>query len=276
MRRYLWLGPLLAGALLAGCNSARIGAQPPAHEERIAAPQAATADQVAKGASVLQAAGPAPVRTGSVSIDLAKLKQLQVEVDRGHKPGNLDPEEVVREAGQGLGLDPAADTVRLEQTTAQGQGSGGDEAYVYVLHAGREYVVQLIQPVKPGPGGIWAVNSVRDIGSKSENDLKLAVLQRYFKALAAKDYQTAYDLMSRRFRQGLPGPVGLSGNSIEQFQGVSRVPWFSPGPNAMYVEIRLKLSRQNASAWGDGSNDRFASFVQEDGAWRIDALATSP
>lgn len=280
MRRCLWLAPLLTGALLVGCSAARPPESPPAEEKRAEAPQT-PADRTETGAAATAAldaaaAGAVPLRTGSVSMDLARLKQLQAEVDAGHKPGNLNPEEVVREGGRALGLNPAGDTVHLEKMVARGQGSGTGEAYVYVLHAGREYVVQLIQPVKTGAGGIWAINSIRDIGSKSDNDAKFASLQRYFEALATKDYRTAYELMSRRFRQGLAGPDGLAGNAIAAFEGAERLAWASPGPDSMYVEIRLKLAVQGGSAWGDGANGRYASFVEEDGAWHIDALATSP
>lgn len=217
-----------------------------------------------------------PVRTGSVSMDLAKLKEIQAQVDQGHTPGYLDPEDVVRSSGQALGLSPATDVIRLERLVHSGEGSGTGEAYFYVLHEGREFVVQLIQPVKTGPAGIWALNSIRDIGAQEENERKFAVLSQYFQALAGRDYDTAYRLMSRRFRQGLAGPEALANNSVQEVEGVERLAWASPDPDTMFVEIRLKLSDQNRSAWADGSNERFATFVQENGGWKIDGLATSP
>lgn len=284
MRHHLWLAPLLAAAVLAGCSS---GAPPgsPAGQEKAATLQADSAPASEQGEATLadkvddtstaRQLAP-PVRTGSVSIDLARLNQIQAQVDQGHTPGYLDPEDVVRGAGAPLGLSPAADVIRLERLIHLGEGSGTGEAYVYVLHGGREYVVQLIQPVKTGPAGIWAVNSIRDIGQQKDNERKLAVLKQYFQALAGRDYDTAYRLMSRRFRQGLAAPETLANNSVQEVEGVERLAWASPGPDTMYVEIRLKLSTQNRSAWGDGENDRFAGFVQESGDWKLDSLATSP
>ncbi|MGE5590643.1 MAG: hypothetical protein ACM3ZA_08535 [Bacillota bacterium] len=280
MRYRLWLAPLLAAAVLAGCSSGAPAGPP--QEAVLQAQNAAGAesgeDQAARKLDESAAArqvAPA-VRTGSVSMDLAKLNEIQAQVDQGHTPGYLDPEDVIRSSGMALGLSPATDVMHLERLVHSGEGSGTGEAYFYVRHDGREYVVQLIQPVRTGPTGIWALNSIRDIGVLEENERKLAVLNQYFQALAGRDYDTAYRLMSRRFRQGLAGPEALANNSVQEVEAVERVAWASPGPDTMYVEIRLKLSTQNRSSWADGDNGRFASFVEENGDWRIDGLATSP
>ncbi|MHB9144196.1 MAG: hypothetical protein ACYC5Y_02550 [Symbiobacteriia bacterium] len=270
MRRWLWLIPVV-GLVFAGCSSAA-----PPGAGSAPADSGAMQSLQAKEAPLVRAAvgGDDLLRTGSVPMDPVHLKGVQAAADAGRNPASLQPVETVRSAAADLGLDLQQDAVRLDYAVAPGAGSGASEAYVDVLHAGREYVVQLIQPVRSGPGGIWAVNSVQDMGLARDNALKLDTLRRYFGALAAKDYAVAEDLLARRFRQST-SPESLAGNSIQSALGVERITWNSPAADVLVVDIKLSLSG-GGSAWGDGDNMRFARFVQEDGAWKIAALATSP
>jgi hypothetical protein len=74
-------------------------------------------------------------------------------------PWRLDPLEVVREEGPKLGFSP---TDRFELVSqAPGAASGTNHATIRATHAGRAYEIQLIQPVKIGRNGIWAINDVR-------------------------------------------------------------------------------------------------------------------
>lgn len=282
MRRSVWLVPLLAGLLLAGCSSAappRAGDSSPGSgtKQPLVANGAAKdlkKDTAAVQSALGEAAGADDLLTGSVPMDPVRLRDVQAAADAGRRPESLDPVRTVTAAAADLGLNLKQDQVKLDYTVSQGAGSGTGEAYVDVLHAGREYVVQLIQPVRSGPGGIWAVNSVRDVGSARDNAAKLDVVRQYFAALAGQDYDTAYGLLARRFRQSTSA-ASLAGNDIAQVVSVERATWNSPSADVLVVDINLRLSGSR-SAWGDGINTRFVSFESEDGAWKIAGLASSP
>ncbi|HLN64917.1 MAG TPA: hypothetical protein VK464_25630 [Symbiobacteriaceae bacterium] len=104
--------------------------------------------------------GPAPVKTGTVPIDLRAMKNLQAQVDQGHQPWRLDPLQVAMAEGRQYGLDPAAgDKFVMLAPVTQGKPSG--QARVEVRHGGQVYVVELIQPNGPSPTGIWTINAIR-------------------------------------------------------------------------------------------------------------------
>jgi hypothetical protein len=74
-------------------------------------------------------------------------------------PWRLDPLEVAREESPKLGF---SSTDRFELINqAPGAASGTSHALVRATHAGRAYEIQLVQPVKVGKNGIWAINDVR-------------------------------------------------------------------------------------------------------------------
>jgi hypothetical protein len=85
--------------------------------------------------------------------DIEPARLTQQAVDAGHDPWRLDPREVARTAGTTLGF---ADTDALE-LASQGPGV----AVVHLVHDGTTYQMQLVQPVRVGPTGIWAVDAVQ-------------------------------------------------------------------------------------------------------------------
>jgi hypothetical protein len=98
------------------------------------------------------------IRVGKVTLDLAAEQRLQIEVDKGHMPWRLDPIEVAQTDGQEFGF-VDADRFRLLQPPAPRE-SGGS-ALVRAAHADQIFEIRLIQPVRIGPDGIWAVDEVR-------------------------------------------------------------------------------------------------------------------
>lgn len=93
------------------------------------------------------------IRLGTVEINYDKLKEIQANVDNGHQPWYLDPVQVAMETGSRYGFDP-----REDQFTLLNQQEG--TAQVEVTHNHRQYVIELIQPVKQGNDGIWTIKSI--------------------------------------------------------------------------------------------------------------------
>jgi hypothetical protein len=95
--------------------------------------------------------GPAP-------IDRAIYTARQNAADRGQVPWAVDPVAVTHRDGPSFGIGPTdtADLVRVDQdpTTLV------PRAVVSVQHGDQALAVDLIQPVRPGPGGVWAIASV--------------------------------------------------------------------------------------------------------------------
>lgn len=116
------------------------------------------------------APAPAEVATGPVSLNWQVLYQAQLRVYQGQDGWRLDPVQVARQEGTGLGLDPSQDVYTLISKVDVQKDSGTGEAQVLVEHSGRAYIVQLIQPFGPGPGMIWTINSVREITSADVAD----------------------------------------------------------------------------------------------------------
>ena len=110
-------------------------------------------------ASPAASPSPPPIQTGAVPLDVAALQRIQQDVDQGHMPWRLDPLEVAREEGPKLGFN-ATDRFEL-LSQAPNAASGTNHAIVRATHAGRAFEIQLIQPVKIGPNGIWTINDVR-------------------------------------------------------------------------------------------------------------------
>ncbi|MEA3342070.1 MAG: hypothetical protein U9R15_19060 [Chloroflexota bacterium] len=96
---------------------------------------------------------PGEVYVGEVELDMDALEQLQETVDQGHQPWRLDPLEAARDEGRNLGFDPVQDTFELLPSPDPATG----EAQVLVLHGESFYVVHLLQPVRVGSDGIWAI-----------------------------------------------------------------------------------------------------------------------
>jgi hypothetical protein len=150
----------LAPAKAAASPSPAITAASPTPLARQSAALPAAASPVlAPAVSPATSPGPLGVQTGAVQQDLAALQRIQQEVDQGHMPWRLDPLEVAREESPKLGF---SQTDRFELTSrTPGGASGPSQALVRATHAGRAFEIQLTQPVKSGPNGIWAINEVR-------------------------------------------------------------------------------------------------------------------
>lgn len=101
-----------------------------------------------------------PVTLGAVENDFTKLETIQTSVDNGSGPWRLDPLAVATADGFALGFDQENDDFTLVSKVEMGEYSGTGEAIVEAVHGGVTYEIQLIQPVKQGDAGIWAINSV--------------------------------------------------------------------------------------------------------------------
>lgn len=100
------------------------------------------------------------IRVGSIEINIEKLQELQQEVNAGHQPWALDPMQVVMETGTRYGFDPRVDKFALTKMEEVGEYAGTGLAYVKATHDGKDYTIQLIQPVEQGKAGVWTINSI--------------------------------------------------------------------------------------------------------------------
>ncbi len=100
------------------------------------------------------------IDTSGVEINMADLETIQTSVDNGSQPWRLDPIMVASADGVQYGFS-IEDTYRLSMEPTIGEGSGTGEAEVEVDHGSKTYVIQLIQSVKTGDDGVWAINSIR-------------------------------------------------------------------------------------------------------------------
>jgi|GEM_PF-3303022 len=99
--------------------------------------------------------------TGPAEMNRNQLEQIQAIVDQGQQPWRLDPQAVAQAEGGVFGFNKASDVFTLVTKLDVGQLSGTGEALVEVAHNGTTYQIFLIQPIKPGQGGIWTVSLVR-------------------------------------------------------------------------------------------------------------------
>lgn len=101
-----------------------------------------------------------PIKTYHVFMDARRQERLQGLVDAGEQTWRLEPLEVARREGRmaGFTLDDHFELL----SKAMGEYSGTYQAMVAADHEGRRYLIQLIQSVKVGDGGIWAINSIRE------------------------------------------------------------------------------------------------------------------
>ena len=107
------------------------------------------------GTNAFDTASPAWVQ---VPIDSAKMSALQTEVDNGHRPGELDPEQVT---GDFLVYDlaiPGGSTVSNMQDKKQ---RNGQSDVTVSLQDGRTVQLVLVQPVRKDSTGIWCVQKYR-------------------------------------------------------------------------------------------------------------------
>jgi len=97
------------------------------------------------------------LRYTEIPMDMDKLDVLQAQVDQGHQPGNLDPEQVSREfINQSLQIDT---DINLELQ----QSEKNIRIYKASINEQPEIEIYLVQPVRQGSGGIWKVKKYRRI-----------------------------------------------------------------------------------------------------------------
>jgi LysM repeat protein len=90
------------------------------------------------------------------NIDAAQAKKYQTEADAGAGSSRLDPVAVAKDEAKGvfgisLGFDFTVVSIDKTNGNAQVRAQSGD----------KKYLINLIQPVKKGDGGIWAVQLVK-------------------------------------------------------------------------------------------------------------------
>lgn len=97
-----------------------------------------------------------------IEIDLEKEKEFQFEVEAGKESWRLDPVEVVKATSPASFQFTALDSYNLISKDLE-----KGEALVEVKKSQNSktivYEVNLIQPVKKGEGGIWAISSISEL-----------------------------------------------------------------------------------------------------------------
>ena len=103
------------------------------------------------GTNAFDTASPAWVQ---VPIDSAKMSALQTEVDDGHRPGELDPEQVT---GDFLVYNLAIPVSNMQDKKQR----NGQSDVTVSLQDGRTVQLVLVQPVRKDSTGIWCVQKYR-------------------------------------------------------------------------------------------------------------------
>lgn len=100
------------------------------------------------------------IRTGNINNIGLELESQQSAVDDGNDLWRLDPYEVAKRDSVDYGFNQHEDVYTLISKIDIGDYSGTGEATVEVRHGEILYIIQLIQPIKQGEKGIWALNSI--------------------------------------------------------------------------------------------------------------------
>lgn len=100
------------------------------------------------------------ISTGPANLNREQMQQIQAFVDQGQQSWRLDPLAVAQIEGAIFGFDKNNDAFSLISKIDMGQLSGTGEAVVEIVHKGITYRMFLMQPVKSGTQGIWAINTV--------------------------------------------------------------------------------------------------------------------
>ncbi|MBX6352780.1 MAG: hypothetical protein IRZ10_05540 [Thermoflavifilum sp.] len=102
------------------------------------------------------------VRTGRVVIPGEDYRRIQEAVDRGQNLWRLSPVRTAQVVGTThLGLRPTDSYTLVEQY--RDAGDGLMHAVVRVRHRHCVFLVELYQPERQGPRGIWVVESVTEL-----------------------------------------------------------------------------------------------------------------
>jgi hypothetical protein len=102
------------------------------------------------------------VVTGRVEIPDEDYGRIQAGVDAGQNPWRKSPVRTAQVIGtKHLGLRSTDSYTFVEQY--RDRGSGLQQAVVRVKHKQCYYLVELYQPIKQGPQGIWIVQEVTEL-----------------------------------------------------------------------------------------------------------------
>jgi hypothetical protein len=105
-------------------------------------------------------------RIGYVALAGEDFEKVQAYVDRGGNPWRLDPVQTARVVGAAkLGFSQN-DRFWLRGTYVDA-GSGLNHALVWATHKTCVYQIECYQPVRQGKGGIWAVERVNEMETRS-------------------------------------------------------------------------------------------------------------
>ena len=99
---------------------------------------------------------------GPITIDRIIYQGRQNAVDRGLIPWAVDPVQVVQRDGISFGIKPASPTALVG--TKSDPATLGTSATVSVSQDGLALLVGLVQPVRVGARGVWAIDSIQPLG----------------------------------------------------------------------------------------------------------------
>lgn len=102
-----------------------------------------------------------PIKIHPVFYSMKRARRLQGLVDKGQERWRLDPLEVARRDGRMAGF-LLSDKFQLLTNPSPGSEAVKGMVEVLASHAGKEYIIRLVQPVKSGPSGIWLIGSIRE------------------------------------------------------------------------------------------------------------------
>jgi hypothetical protein len=100
----------------------------------------------------------AALRLGPTPVDQVIFAARQRAADRGAASWAIDPVEVTRRDGPSFGIDPR-DSLRLDGEDRDPV-SLASRAIVRVARDPDQLLVTLEQPIRSGPGGVWAIESI--------------------------------------------------------------------------------------------------------------------
>ncbi|HVC32152.1 MAG TPA: hypothetical protein VNL16_01445 [Chloroflexota bacterium] len=101
---------------------------------------------------------PSPLLLGPAPVDRAIYTARQDAADHGGIAWATDPVQVVHRDGPSFGLDSSDSAEILRRDTDPV--SLVPRAFVVIHQGQRTYLVTLIQPIRSGPGGVWAIEAV--------------------------------------------------------------------------------------------------------------------
>ena len=97
-----------------------------------------------------------------LTVDDRTTVELQGEVDAGRQPWRLEPELVARATLEGEGVDISRASFRASDLPPE-SGTGKRRSVVRANVSDRSYDVELIQPGRQGPTGLWMATALRPI-----------------------------------------------------------------------------------------------------------------